>query len=175
VGGAGYGTLTVAGQATVASSGTLSVGSHGDVVASGSGSSLSAAAVSNLGTIVASGGALSFLGAVSGSGSLAIDTNGSISLGSTGTNALVFGANGGRVLALNAADIAGTVSGWSAGDFIDLANTAASSESFANGTLSLFGSQSQLVGTIKFGAGVSAENFTLTASGSGGTAIGYHS
>ena len=175
VGGSGIGTFTVASQALVATSGALSVGSRGSVVASGAGSKLSASSVTNLGTITASGGTLSFLGAVSGAGSLAIGGNGLLSLGSTDTNAVAFASGGGSLASLTAADIGGVVSGWSAGDFIDLKTVTATSESFANGTLSLFGSGNQLVGTVGFGGSLATHNFTLTALGGGGTAIGYHS
>jgi T5SS/PEP-CTERM-associated repeat protein len=175
VGGLGIGTFTVASGGLVAASGALSVGSHGSVVASGAGSKLSAGSAMNLGTITASGGTLSFLGAVSGAGSLAIGGNGLVSLGSTETNAVAFASGGGSLVALTAADVGGVVSGWSAGDFIDLKNVTATTESFANGTLSLFGSGNQMVGTIAFGGSLATHNFTLTALGGGGTAIGYHS
>ncbi len=175
VGGAGYGTFTVANGALAASSGTLSVGAHGTVLASGVGSKLSAGAVANLGTITAGGGTLSFLGAVSGSGSLAISANGLMSLGSTEANAVSFGSGGGSLVVLSAADIGGTVAGWSSGDFIDLSTVAATSESFANGTLSLLGSGNQVLGTVAFSGALATHNFTLTALGGGGTSIGYHS
>ena len=173
VGGSGIGSFTVANSALVATSGALSVGSRGSVVASGAGSRLSAQSVANLGTITASGGTLSFLGAVSGAGSLAIGGNGLVSLASSETNAVGFVSGGGSLVALTAADIGGVVSGWSAGDFIDLSNTSAGSATFANGTLSLYESGS-LLGTIAFSGALTSNSFTLTSFGQG-TAIGFHS
>jgi T5SS/PEP-CTERM-associated repeat protein len=175
VGGAGIGTLTVANGALVASTGALSVGAEGVVVASGTGSALSAGAVTNLGTITASAGTMSFLGAVSGSGLLAIGNNGLFTFASTETNAVGFASGGGSLVAATAADIGGVVSGWSVGDFIDLQNVVAISESFANGTLSLLGSGDQLVGTLAISGALATNNFTLSALAGGGTSIGYHS
>ncbi len=173
VGGIGPGTLTVASQA-LASIGTLTVGSFGDVVTSG-GASLSAAALVNAGGVSASGGSMSFLGAVSGGGSLSIGGGGVITLGAAETNAVVFGSGGGSLVALTASDIGGTVTGWAAGDFVNLQSVSASSESVAGGTLSLFGSGAQLVGSVAVGAGVATNNFTLTELAGGGTSIGFHS
>ncbi len=74
-----------------------------------------------------------------------------------------------------AADLAGTTSGWASGDYIDLTKIAATLDSYSDGTLSLFGANSDLLGTLNFAGVFSANNFTLTALPGSGTEIGYHS
>ena len=132
-------------QGMLTSGGTITVGSHS--VVSGTGT-VQAASVFNEGTISVSTGTLAFIGPIAaGVGQLDISGGGDLFFGSTvgSTQLVTFGAGGGTVSVLAAGSLEGGVAGWSAGDVIDLRNVAAASDSFANGTLSLFGTSSQLV------------------------------
>ncbi len=175
-----YGTLDVAGG-TLTSAGTVGVSIYlGSVTSRVLDSGfIQIGALNNGGTITVSSGTLSCLGSATGLGDITISANGAFNLGgSLGSEQFVsFGAGGGTLTALSTTSLASSVSGWSAGDFIDLKSLSASSESYANGTLSLFGASNHLVGTLAVSGNTSltSSNFSLSALGSSGTVIAYHS
>jgi T5SS/PEP-CTERM-associated repeat protein len=180
------GTVSLLGGTLLAGS-TLTIEAGGTLTGQGS---VSASAVIDSGSINATGGTLAFIGAISGSGSLSISGNADLSLsttqgdGYTLANNLNFGAGGGT---LTLGDVfggevtgGGTISGWASGDYVVLPNPTLengytpASESFANGTLTLFGSSGQVVDTLNFAGALTTNNFTLTQVGND-TVIGFHS
>ena len=58
-------------------------------------------------------------------------------------------------------------------DVIYLTQVSATSERYANGTLSLFGADNELVGALHFGGTLTTAPFMLSALSSGGTEITY--
>ena len=84
--------------------------------------------------------------------------------------AVVFGTSG-TLVTPSVADLAGTLSGWQSGDAV-LFGQVITSDSFAHGTLSLYGGNT-LLGTEAFKGALGAHNFTLTAD-QGTTLLGYH-
>lgn len=100
--------------------GTVVVG--GTLAASGAGTSTITAAVVNNGAIRVSSGDLSFIGPVSGTGSLAISNGGTVELNDTSSvhNAISFGANGGVLSLAHPNAFASTIGGFGSGDVVEL-------------------------------------------------------
>ena len=126
------------------------------------------------GVIQAGGGKLVINGATLG-GVLAVGGGNLLVLGGTGvdSSAMEFLAGGGTLQEASTAKLSG-VSDFGVGDFVDLTGVRAVSDSFANGTLTLLGSNHVSVGMLVFGSGYSAGNFVLSHDGAGGTKIGFH-
>jgi hypothetical protein len=150
------------------------------VLAIGGGSSvtgngvLSAGSLVDLGQIAVSSGTLSCLGTITGSGSLSIAHGGLLlQSGEAAGVGLNFGAAGSLTTA-SAASIAGLINGWQVNDVIDLTTIKIASDSFSNGTLSLYDSSKHLLGTLHFGGSLVTHNFTLATDGGNGTLIKFH-
>jgi autotransporter family porin len=134
-------------------------------------------AIVDLGRIDASSGKLSCLGAVSGNGSFGISAGATLALASTEAKGvgLDFEKGGGTLSVVTSADLAGTITGWSAGDYILLQTQDVVSGTYSNGTATLLGSNGVTLGTLHFAGNLSVGNFTLSHPTSSETLIAYHS
>ncbi len=164
VGGSGQGH---AGRLTVDSGGLLS--GQGDANAFG--------AVANNGTISAQGGTLA-VGTLSGSGSLVIGTGATLALdGACGAGQSVSFAGANATLALQAEfdAPAGVLSGFAAGDALDVQDSLISGSSFQaagaqGGTLTLFYG-TQVAATLLLSGNYANDVFLTAGDGAGGTLI----
>jgi T5SS/PEP-CTERM-associated repeat protein len=150
------GTLTLDAGQTLSGNGTVQAGS-----------------IVNDATVVASGGRMTFIGDIGGSGTLAIAGNASLSLdgGAASGQAAVFEAAGHGLLDLaDPATFAGHIAGFAATDQIDLEHVAATGLSYAGQTLTVAESGGNSV-QLKFSGSYSASSFAFAQDGQGGTLI----
>ena len=141
---------------------------------SGFGSITGASVVDN-GTVTSQGGVLSVGAALSGTGVVLINGAGSsFGAGSSLSVASVQFATGGAetLLLAGPAQVTSVISGFSSGDLIDLVKTAATTATFAGGTLTV-SNGSTVVSTLKFSGTYTNTNFVLSSDGQGGTNIGF--
>jgi len=173
------GSVNVAGNTAVAGTasligGTLSIAAGSAVSGQGI---LSAGSIVDLGRVGVTTGKLNIYGGITGTGTLSIAKGGTLLLerSEAAGVGVVFTSGGGTLSAATASAVAGTITGWQAGDFIDLTKFDATSETFAKGTLSLFGANDKLLGTLHFAGALGAHNFTLTHPSATATEISFHS
>ncbi len=125
------GTYTLEAGASIVVPGSGSSGASGAFVtvagtltAPGTGTSTISASVVDTGLIKVANGNLSFLGPVSGAGTISIGTGGTVELdGAAGSTAVAFATTAGNGAVLSLADnngFSGTISGFSSGDVIEL-------------------------------------------------------
>ena len=144
-------------------------------VASGAGSIGLYGLVVDDGAVTAAGGTL-WLGTVVGSGALSIGTEATLALAGTDTCLIAFAGGGGTLLLEQAALHADlVVSGFTAGEAIDIASTPVDSLSWqpgssGPGTLSLI-EAGQTVGQLLLTGNFAGEAFSLQPDGSGGSQI----
>jgi T5SS/PEP-CTERM-associated repeat protein len=119
-------------------------------------------------------GSLSVLGAVTGAGVLAVSAGGTLALGGAGADSAALRFLGSdAVLDATALDkLDGTLSGFAAGDVIDVGGVVASEASYAPGTLTLEGSSGQILGLLRLSGTYAGGEFALMPDGHGGTVIG---
>jgi T5SS/PEP-CTERM-associated repeat protein len=153
--GTGTGHLTVAAGGTVTGNGTLS-----------------ASALVDLGRIGVSGGTLTCVGPLTGTGKLSI-AGGDLALHGTVASTLGVEFLGAGTLTIPGL-IASSISGWAAGDVIDLTGVSAASATLSGQVLSLFNTSHALVGTLNFAGTLAANNFTVGHDAGTGTAITFH-
>jgi len=167
------------GGIAVLSGGTLSAGTTITVNAGSGigGSGVLGGAIVDLGRVDALSGKLTCLGPISGTGSLAITSGGTLVLDgiASKTIGLDYAAGGGTLSLVSSADLAGTITGWSAGDFILLQTQDVVSGTFSNGTATLLGSNGATLGTLDFAGNLSVGNFTLSHPTASETLIAYQS
>ena len=186
------GSLTIAAAAEIGGTGTLS--NHGVITGwNGLGAATIAAALSNQGTLALDAGMLDVTGTAINGGQIAL-ANGTLSiagaLAGTGTLSLgaaasaVLGGDTGTVdftaagaaLTLDALSaVSATISGFAAGDTIDLANQEANGFSYGNGTLTLTdatnGGAASVVGALALPGLGATPALALANDGAGGTDI----
>jgi fibronectin-binding autotransporter adhesin len=136
---------------------------------------LQAAGFTNQGTVVANGGTLSFIGGMTGTGSLDIATGATLSLTgsvSSGQRAVFEAATGQLKLGLPA-QFSGSIYDFVKGDTIDLASIAASSLTFSGHILTVHESGGATFG-LTFGGSYTQASFAAPVSdGHGGTLIAH--
>jgi autotransporter family porin len=154
-------------------SGALDVAAGSAVTGAGS---IFAGSIVDLGQIGVTSGQLSFHGAITGTGSLTIGGHGVLSLNQSeaSTVGVDFVAGGGQVAVLTSAQIEGSIGNWSAGDSIALDNQDVLSDSYRNGTLTLYGANNAVLGALHFSGSLAAHNFSLGHPSGEETLIGYH-
>jgi hypothetical protein len=138
------------------------------------GSSSMNEAFTNTGTVLAQGGRMSFLGPVSGTGTMEISAGGELGFSSTvaSTETVDFLDNTGSMsLTLTTPTSFGAdISGFVQGDTIDLTGISNATGTFANGVLTFTNNTSHaVVATLHF---TNTPNFTFASDGNGGTLIG---
>ncbi len=107
-------------------------------------------------------------GAISGTGSIALNSDAYLALssGTVSIASIVFGAGGGETLYFGApASVSSTLSGFGTGDRIDLDNIQASSLKYADGTLTLLDANNAIVDTLTFAGNYNTADFTLQREG----------
>jgi hypothetical protein len=145
----------------------------------------------NAGAVSVSAGTLSFLGSAANNGAItalaatasfadAVSGTGTLDIGAAGTMALLAGAGMGQTATFAASTGAldltaplsfdGLIAGFGASDQIDLVNTAETSYSFANGTLTVENGNTT-VASLRFSGSYNTGSFTLAGDGHGGTLI----
>jgi hypothetical protein len=138
-----------------------------------------AGAVANSGRIEARDGLLDITGAVTGSGMLQVDLKSTLELGgdaASQTIAFNNGTPGNSALARpvlildQPSGSFGTITGFALGDTIDLKNTAATSDSYAGGVLTVFNGTTT-VATLTIAGSFASDKFALSDDGHGGTNI----
>jgi hypothetical protein len=161
----------------------------GSLSATGGGSEHISAAFTNTGAVSAASGTLEFLGNVSNHGTIdaasglvsfqtSVGGAGALQIGATGTLSLALGAGAGQTVDFLAGtglldlaqptNFSGTISGFAAGDRIDLLNTPETSYLYANNLLTVKNG-SNTVATLYFTG--SSNSFSLTSDTHGGTFI----
>jgi hypothetical protein len=175
---------------TLGSSGTgSSFTNAGSLAAAGSGTADVSAAFVNAGLVSATAGTLAFIGSVNNTGTIdavsalvTIKTDvsgaGTLDVGATGTLSLLAGAGSGQVVDFLSGTglldltkplaFAGTISGFGAGDKIDLLNTVETTYTYANNILTVKDG-SATVANLHFAG--SSNSFSLTSDMHGGTLI----
>ena len=124
--------------------------------------------MSDAGTIEAQGGLLDISGAQTGGGALTIDAAATLELGGAASGAIGFAAGGNSTLKLDAfTGVTGAISGFAAGDTIDLTGVTATSDQYASGILTLFNGGTTL-GALKIAGTYAKDIFALSGDGAGG-------
>jgi hypothetical protein len=147
---------TTRGAVTVASGyGLYGYGAIGGVVA--------ATQVIDNGTITAAGGTLTVSRAISGTGTLAIDSGAAVVANGAVTVADATFDGAGSLKLADPTAFTSTIAGFSTGDTIDLEHLKVKSVSFSNDTLTLLGKAHAVLGTLLFTGDYTAANFGLSA------------
>ena len=150
--------------------GTLRIQPHASVIGKGT---VTAPRLSIGGVLTAQGGTLAVHADIIGAGNATIDAGATLDAFGTLAVASVVFAGASASLALDKpTDATSTLSGFGAGDTIDLVRLLANGESFENGTLSLTEGGS-VVATLALAGNYTSNDFTLTSDGNGGTTIGF--
>jgi hypothetical protein len=145
-------------KALVLDTGSNAIVNSGVIEATGSGGVTVASAVSNSGNLWADGGNLTLKGDVSGSGSATISGSATLEYGAASSEATSF-ANGaaGELKLDQSASFAGAISGFGAGDRIDIADIAFDSQT----TLAFSESSTGTGGTLTVSDGTHSAELTL--------------
>jgi hypothetical protein len=134
------------------------------------GAGLISGTVSNTGVVEASGGLLTITGAENG-GALVIDNGATLELGAKATGTVTFTTGALATLKLDAfTQGVGGISGFVAGDTIDLVQTTITSDQYASGALALYNGATK-VGSLTIGGNVARQIFALSSDGAGGTLV----
>lgn len=128
--------------------------------------------VTNNGTVDAAAGVLSSKSAIGGTGTLEIDPAGTLSLldGATIGQTVDFLAATGSLDLTLPLDFKGTIERFGRSDQIDLVNTVSTSDSYANGVLTV-DNDTTMVAALNFAGSYTQSNFMLASDGHGGTLI----
>ncbi len=141
-------------------------------IAAGGGTLTLSGTLTNSGTVSAADGTLILADKVLGSGTLDVGAASTLWLqaGDVAGQAEHFLGAGGTLELSHPANFLGTIAGFSAGDVIDLASTAANKLSYANGTLTL-SEGTVAVAHLHITGTYTSSSFSLVTDGHGGTAI----
>jgi hypothetical protein len=135
--------------------------------------------VANAGLVEARNGLLDITGAITGTGALQVDLKSSLELGGDAANQTIAFDNGLPGNAALARPILildqpggsfGTITGMALGDTIDLENTAATSDSYSGGVLTVFDGTT-VVATLTIAGSFTGDIFALSSDGKGGTDV----
>jgi hypothetical protein len=167
-----HGAVTLSGGTLSATALTIEAGAS----VSGNGTVIGGSFI-DLGTVAVTSGKLTCIGPVTGTGSLSIGGAGDLALGSTEAAGVGvdFTTGGGTLSAVTSADIAGTITGWSSGDFIALQSQTVVSDSYTNGTLTLLGSNNTTLGVLHFAGALATGDFAISHPAGIDTLIAFHS
>ena len=132
---------------------------------------ITGAAVADNGAIVAEGGMLTLAGGTSGAGTATIESGATLSANGSLSVASVAFASGSETLALTSpAAVTSVLSGFGAGDVIDLRHITATSLQFLGGVLTIKNGTAT-VGELTFRGAYTTADFALKTDGNGGTDI----
>ncbi len=153
---------------------TSSLSVTGSLVrASGKGTSRVGVTVTDNGLIEAATGTLDFTSALKGNGTLKIDAGATLEAASTAASTLTatFNGTGGTLALGKPARFAATISGYAAGDTIDLIKTAATGASVNGGDQLVIVNGLNTVATLQLTGSYAGATFTVASDGHGGSAI----
>jgi T5SS/PEP-CTERM-associated repeat protein len=178
------GTVSVAGDASLHGALTLSDGGSldatgivqiaGNTTVSGAGT-LSAAHIVDAGRIVAKGGVMTCIGVITGAGFLYAGGDADIIIdGRVAASVGLHFGNNGTYTAASISELAGTITGWEARDALDFTGVKIASDSYSDGTLSLYDSNKHLLGREVFAGSYTIHNFALSPDNGSGTLLSYH-
>ena len=167
LGGEAAGTLVVGGSLAGAPSDTVTVASGAAITGFGT---ITGAAIVDNGTILAQDGQLTLRASVSGSGTVMIGNGATLAAAGALSVATINFGNDALLIAREA--VTGTLSGFAAGDVIELRTIQANALNFANGTLTL-SNHGVVVDSLAFAGSYTSGSFTLSADGHGGTDISF--
>ena len=143
------GTLTVTGAGTVVTTSAISFGA-------GSGK-----------LIVLDGGILDVTGSITGTGSVAIATGGTLELAGSAAQGVTFEGAGGMLKLDNPSSFTGQISGLVIGDIIDLTNTTVKNAAINGSTLTVTKSNNQTL-TYQIAGSLSGKAFAIQSDNAGG-------
>jgi hypothetical protein len=137
---------------------------------------VTAVTIANAGLLVASGGTLAVSGSITGTGTSQIQQGATLQLlGNVGSSQDVMFGKGANMLSLgDAAGFAGTIADFGTGDTIDLLASAATTLSYAGGTLTIENGTTKIA-KLDFSGRYKIGNFKLTSDGHSGSLISYAS
>jgi len=125
------------------------------------------------GNVLAQGGTLTLYSAVSGGGVLTIGGGDAVVAGAAlDVASVTFAAAGNGLLVAAPSEVSGTISGFDAGDVIDIRPVTATTLNFLGGTLTLLDGAKPVDELLLAGSYTNA-NFALEPDGDGGVDIGY--
>ncbi len=163
-GGNGLGATTI--SAGLSNQGTLAVDA-GTLVLNGT--------ASNAGVISVAGATFSTTGALAGVGTLALGAGAAATLAGADAGAITFAGTGASLTLDAPASVTGAISGFAAGDTIDLVQLAANGDSYSAGTLTLTdatgGGAASVVGSLTLPGLGTSPTLALASDGASGTEI----
>jgi hypothetical protein len=162
-------TLVIGANLGGASAGAITI-DNGSTL-SGDGAIAGAAIIDN-GSLLASAGTLAIASAVSGSGGAVIENGASLNDAAAFTLSEVTFTGAGELGLAAPASFTGTVDGFGSGDQIDLGKLAATSLSFAGGTLTVHDGAA-VVDQLHFAGSYTSADFGLAADSHGGSLINF--
>jgi hypothetical protein len=170
------GTLVVGNTLAGASAGALTVEAGFAVSGHGAIGGVTGDLIVDDGTITASGGGtLNLSLAATGTGTLALDSGTELAAhGTVSVKNIVFNTGSNETLAFLAPhSVTGTISGFGAGDTIDIETQKVKSVNFINGVLFLLGAHNTVLETLDVSGSYVTGNFMLGSDHHGGTDIGF--
>jgi hypothetical protein len=163
----GAGQMTLINEATIIADGTNAlvidtgtnvVSNSGTLEATGSGGLIIHSDVANFGLLWANGGDITNEGAVTGNGSADIESQASLEFGAASSANTIFGQGAsGKLILDHAENFTGAVSGFRAGDLIDLANITFSTTE----TINYAANQNGIGGILTISDGTTTANIAL--------------
>src|SRR5262249_19066889 len=128
------------------------------------------AAIDNDGSIEAAGGTLLVYGGVAGVGRLAIGSGAAMTLQAAGGAGQTLGFSPNAPALLNdPRAFAGTITGFAAGDVLELASTSATGATWSNGVLTIEDAFGPI--RLNLAGSYAADGFTVQSDGLGGTFV----
>jgi hypothetical protein len=164
------GAEAVIGIGTAAGAGSITVEAGGVLTGEGE---LSATSIVDNGNIVAEGGTLTLAAPTSGTGTVQLDSSSTVQAFGSLAASIAFMAGGQELLFVaHGASVTGTISGFGAGDTIDL-RVAASHLQFSDGVLDFLAGKGTVVAALSFAGPYTQANFHLASDGHGGSDVTY--
>jgi len=143
------------------------------IKSAGTGASVIAVKVTDTGTIEAASGTLDFTQAMSGTGSMSVDSGATLEADLTVAHSLSMTFNGGNgVLALkDPSKFAATINGFAPGETIDLLGKKATTATLGTGDTLVIKNGSSAVATLQLAGTYTGDTFNVASDGNGGTDV----
>lgn len=169
------GTIDLQGVATIARGAGATILINAGLLekTAGAGDAIVGVAVVNTGAIVAKASTLEFLQAISGDGTLAVESGATLEVdaGAAASLSMAFETGGGTLALHHAGAFAATIHGFAAGDAIDILGKRADRVVLESGDrLAIFRGDRRLA-TLQLAGDYTGATFSLAADGAGGTDI----